>query len=701
MGVAQDDEGTKARVGEPAGGCRVFVSYRRADSADATDRLADALTAHFGSGRIFLDIDNIELGADFAQTIENWVASCDALVVVIGPRWATATDRAGKRRLDDPHDYVRLEVEAGLRRGGVRVIPVMIHGAEMPLAEELPESLQPLRRRNALQIDRKNWHYDIARLCKTLERIEARPDELSRTPAPPTSAAVPAQVGKGVSSSPTSARCLKCGTVNEAGATYCCKCGFSLFDDTLAADRPIRPPRARHLEVVLEPTAVKLLPGQQARMFARASDSRPDPDLRWELAGAAAGLATLSKATTGVQIALHPGTDEPPARMPLDVHCFERDELVGEAHGTVEVLEVELAAPALGKDTSRPETETGEVADGAQVPPTPDAREDHHRLGREDVGRRVRARITAGSPSGEAASSTPWSATVTARDAPVPARERSAGPTHMRAAGAIAAGGTLLVMVSLLLPGLDDHTPFQRYQRFAIWVTCICVALLVLIGAGVRSHRRGPLLAATGLAFALLGEALPLSWFHSSNHAFVSDSGYHAGAGFWLGVCGATLAAVGAAFTWWLTDADTPRTGGAAGDRTVSPIARTVLVMAGPLIVIGALFLNQFGSGGTTIWLRWNHYGMPRYPLAVVLLCGVLGALAVAGIRVNRRRLLVMAAAVGLLVVGETFPLLHKGTYGGYGPGFWLGAVGAVVAFVGLVLAAAATSRDAVVPRDR
>jgi predicted Ser/Thr protein kinase len=158
-------------------GCRVFVSYRRDDAADATDRLADALRDRLGPDRVFVDIDNVEPGDDFPRVVEEWVASCDALVAVIGRNWVDARDRTGRRRIDDPDDFVRLEIEAGLR-SGVRVFPVLLHGAQMPSREELPDSLLALRRRNAVQIDRKNWRYDVGRLLTALEFItpaEPRP----------------------------------------------------------------------------------------------------------------------------------------------------------------------------------------------------------------------------------------------------------------------------------------------------------------------------------------------------------------------------------------------------------------------------------------------------------------------------------------------------------------------------------------------
>src|SRR5215813_2477651 len=103
-----------------------------------------------------MDIDTIPLGVDFVGVIEDAVARCDVLLAVIGPRWLTSQDAQGSRRLDDPNDFVRLEIEAALKRG-VRVVPVRVDGAAMPAAEQLPPSLRPLARRQAIEMDDTRW----------------------------------------------------------------------------------------------------------------------------------------------------------------------------------------------------------------------------------------------------------------------------------------------------------------------------------------------------------------------------------------------------------------------------------------------------------------------------------------------------------------------------------------------------------------
>jgi hypothetical protein len=118
---------------------RIFISYRREETAYPAGWLYERLTDRFGGGRIFKDVDSINLGDDFVDVITRAVASCDVLLVLIGEEWSTILDAQGKRRLDDRDDFVRLEIEAALTRD-VRFIPVLVDGATMPNADELPDS---------------------------------------------------------------------------------------------------------------------------------------------------------------------------------------------------------------------------------------------------------------------------------------------------------------------------------------------------------------------------------------------------------------------------------------------------------------------------------------------------------------------------------------------------------------------------------
>lgn len=147
----------------------VFISYRRQDSQSAAGRLADHLKEHLRAP-VFRDVETIEPGVDFVEAIERALASCAVMLVVIGPRWLSATDAAGRRRLDDPNDYTRLEVGTALKRN-VRVIPVLVEGAVMPDAEGLPEELKPLARRNAIELSDKRWEYDVSQLVETVHKV--------------------------------------------------------------------------------------------------------------------------------------------------------------------------------------------------------------------------------------------------------------------------------------------------------------------------------------------------------------------------------------------------------------------------------------------------------------------------------------------------------------------------------------------------
>jgi hypothetical protein len=120
-----------------------------------------------------MDLD-MEPGVDFVEQINEAVASCRLLIAVLGPRWATVQDADGRRRLDDPADFIRVEIEAGLRREDVRVVPVLVHGARMPRAEELPPELADLARRNALELSDARWSYDVDRLASTADRLLVR-----------------------------------------------------------------------------------------------------------------------------------------------------------------------------------------------------------------------------------------------------------------------------------------------------------------------------------------------------------------------------------------------------------------------------------------------------------------------------------------------------------------------------------------------
>ena len=157
----------------------VFISYRREDASGFAGRLHDCLTERFGADRVFRDIDSIEPGADFPERIASSLTSCGAFVVVIGREWLV--DRSGTRRLDNPQDWVRVELQAALDRDDVLVVPVLVEDASMPKAADLPEPLAPLPRLNAMSISDSRWDYDVERLTDLIdEATSSRRERLVR-----------------------------------------------------------------------------------------------------------------------------------------------------------------------------------------------------------------------------------------------------------------------------------------------------------------------------------------------------------------------------------------------------------------------------------------------------------------------------------------------------------------------------------------
>ncbi len=148
----------------------IFISYRRGDDAGEAGRLFDRLKERFGA-RVFMDVEGgIQPGEPFGEVIARRLLGCKAVIVVIGPRWSGATDGRGKRRLDDPEDWVRIEIATALRNG-LDVFPVLVDGASMPTADELPDDLAPLAARQALELRNTSWDFDVGNLIRSLVAI--------------------------------------------------------------------------------------------------------------------------------------------------------------------------------------------------------------------------------------------------------------------------------------------------------------------------------------------------------------------------------------------------------------------------------------------------------------------------------------------------------------------------------------------------
>jgi hypothetical protein len=150
----------------------VFICYRREESAFAARAIHDRIVQRLERENVFLDVDNIDLGVDWFNVLTERVGACDALVAVIGRNWASSADKDNRRRLDDPDDFVRIEIEAALKRD-VRVIPVLVDGAAMPKSGELPDSLKGLARRQGIEISPAGFDADVEKLEQALVSILA------------------------------------------------------------------------------------------------------------------------------------------------------------------------------------------------------------------------------------------------------------------------------------------------------------------------------------------------------------------------------------------------------------------------------------------------------------------------------------------------------------------------------------------------
>lgn len=165
----------------------IFISYRRDDSAGYAGRLYDQVSAHFGRENVFMDVTTIRPGTDFVDVIEESVGKCDALIALIGKNWLTSRDEQNQLRLGNADDFVSREIAAALRRK-VEVIPILVGGAKMPLPRDLPESLQLLSRRQALEISDRHFARDVLDLISALEQPAKR--QSSRQPPEQTQAQV-------------------------------------------------------------------------------------------------------------------------------------------------------------------------------------------------------------------------------------------------------------------------------------------------------------------------------------------------------------------------------------------------------------------------------------------------------------------------------------------------------------------------------
>jgi TIR domain len=171
-------------VAESQASSRIFISYRREDSIAHVNALVHPLRGRFGQDRLFKDTDSIAPGQDFLKAIQRELESCSVFLAVIGSKWLTVQKpKSNIRRLDDPTDYLRVEVATALRNEKIRVIPLLVGQASMPAPEDLPADLAELARRNGFELRDSRWDSDVTLLIRAIERASA--DLASAGPNPP------------------------------------------------------------------------------------------------------------------------------------------------------------------------------------------------------------------------------------------------------------------------------------------------------------------------------------------------------------------------------------------------------------------------------------------------------------------------------------------------------------------------------------
>ena len=160
---------------------KIFISYRRADSKYVVDRIRDRLIVAYGEQSVFRDIESIPLGKNFSTVLDDETNGCNAMLVVIGPQWADIRDVQGNKRLLDPGDFTRIEIETGLKREEILVIPVLVMNAVMPATQDLPQSLSDLAYLNGISVrNDPDFDHDIQRLISSMNKTLGGPAKMKR-----------------------------------------------------------------------------------------------------------------------------------------------------------------------------------------------------------------------------------------------------------------------------------------------------------------------------------------------------------------------------------------------------------------------------------------------------------------------------------------------------------------------------------------
>jgi hypothetical protein len=288
----------------------IFISYRREDAEGQAGRLFDDLSAHFGRDAVFMDVAGIKKGLDFRRIIDEHVASCGVLLVLIGKRWLSATDSKGKRRLDDANDFVRLETAAALSRD-IPVVPVLVQDAVMPTEQDLPDVLKELAFRNGTELTHARWDSDVKLLIEDLRPYLETPTTAAL--AQPTRDQSPVATARGT---PPGSRRPISRSLWAAGGAVVVFGGVAIFGYQLWQDRPtvqgptlaavqdrtlaaVQAPPATEAQRRPDNAAATTLVATKPALKAADEPSKVDPTAaQAEAAKAAAAKALAAKAAT-------------------------------------------------------------------------------------------------------------------------------------------------------------------------------------------------------------------------------------------------------------------------------------------------------------------------------------------------------------------------------------------------------------------
>jgi hypothetical protein len=242
------------------GSPKLFISYRREDTAGHAGRLYDVMSQRFGDRNVFMDVD-LAPGVDFVNRITEAVGDCHVLLVIIGPRWATTSTTSTLPRIFEPEDFVRLEVETGLGRSSVTVIPVLVAGAKMPDPGEVPAPLRALTRRNAIELSDTRWRYDVDRLLGALDGLLRGTSAVHAAPPPPPPTPTPTPVSRQV----------------VAAVPPLAPAPVSRHEPA----SPARPPGMSPALLAVTTTAAAALTAVIGRAIANGLRWNPEPDDKW------------------------------------------------------------------------------------------------------------------------------------------------------------------------------------------------------------------------------------------------------------------------------------------------------------------------------------------------------------------------------------------------------------------------------------